>query len=164
MPERYQVPKHEASARVLLADGSRRRVTLFLSERAEGHTGPERPSDLLNGDDRFVPVSFRDAGFALLRRTSVLVMTVDVEDELTGAAGTEDVFGSGPDPEGLERHDVALILSDGSELEGTMTFLMPPGERRLQDYLNRAPTFVRLRAGDRIRIVNTDRIVRVESR
>lgn len=164
MPERYQVPKHEASARVRLADGSRHEITVYLSERAEGHAGPERPSDLLNGDDRFVPVSFADAGFALLRRTSVVVMTVAVDDEMVGAGGTEDVFGSGPDPEGLERHDVVLALYDGSELEGTMTFLMPPGERRLQDFLNRSPPFVRLRDDDRIRIVNTDRIVRVQPR
>lgn len=164
MPERYQVPKHEASAEIRLADGSRRRVTVYLSERAQSHAGAERPSDLLNGDDRFIPVNFPDTGFALLRRTSVVTMTVDVEDELVGAGGTEDVFGPGPDPEGLERHDVVVILDDGSELEGTMTFLMPPGERRLQDFLNRAPTFVRLRENDRIEIVNSDRIVGVQPR
>lgn len=164
MSERYQVPKHEAPARVLLADGSRRRITVYLGEQAEDHAGPERPSDLLNGSERFFPVSFPDAGFALLRRTSVLVMTVDVEHELVGATEAEDVFGPGPDPEGLERHDVVLFLDEGSEAEGTMTFVMPPGERRLQDYLNRASAFVRLRDGDRVRIVNTDRVVRVEPR
>lgn len=164
MPERYQVPKHEAEVEVRLSDGSRGRITVYLSERAQGHAGPERPSDLLNGDDPFLPARFPDAGFALLRRTSVVVMTVDVEDEVTGASGAESLFGSGPDPDGVERHAIALILDDGSELEGTMTYLMPPGERRLQDYLNRAPRFVRLRNDDRVDIVNSDRIVRVEPR
>lgn len=164
MPERYQVPKHEATARVILSDGSRRQITVFLSERAEHHSGPERPSDLLNGDDSFVPVSFPESGFALLRTTSVMVMTVDVEDELVGTAEAEDVIGSGPGPDGVERHDVRIGLDDGSEVRGAITYLMPPGERRLQDYLNQAPTFVRLREGDRVKIVNTDRVVRVQPR
>lgn len=164
MPERYQVPKHEASARVLLSDGSRRRITVYLSEQAERHAGPERPSDLLNGDNPFVPVSFPDFGFALLRRTSVVVMTVAVEDELVGGTEAEDLVGADSDRDGVEWHDVVLILDDGSDLQGTIAYLMPPGERRLQDYLNQAPTFVRLREDDRVQIVNTDRIVRVQPR
>lgn len=162
MPERYHVPKHEISARVLLPDGSRRELTLYLSERAERHAGPERPSDLLNGDEPFVPVRFADADFALLRRSSIVALTVDVEDEMVDAADADELYSPESAPEGAERREVRVVLEDGSDVTGTMTYVMPPGERRLQDYLNRAPPFVRVRDGQEVELVNAERIIRVE--
>lgn len=159
MSEKFQVPKHEVSARALLPGGEHEELKLYVSERAERHSGRERPSDLLNRDDRFVPVRLSDSGFVLLRRTAVLVMVVSLEDELV--AGVVE-GGEGPDAEGAERHEVRLVLDEGTEVEGSVTYVMPPGEQRLQDYLNQAPGFVRVRDGDRIQLVNTGRIVRVE--
>lgn len=168
MPEEYQVPKREMEAGVVLAGGREATVHLFLSERAEHHSGPERPSDLLNGDDPFVPVRFADSGFALLRRSSVLVMTVEAEAERAGGGADPEAglpgAGGGPVPDSAERRDVRIVLDGGIEAEGTLTYVMPPGERRLQDYLNQAPAFVSLLAGNRAKLVNTGRIVRVEPR
>lgn len=164
MPDAYEVPKHQVPARIVLPGSEPRDARLFLSERAERHTGPERPGDLLNGDQPFFPVSFDDTGFALLRRTSVLVVTVRAEDELVAGAtdGQGIVEEEEEDADGAERHDLRLVLDRGPALEGTMTYLMPPGERRIQDYLNQADDFVRLRRGDRIHLVNTARIVLAE--
>lgn len=162
MSERFQVPKHEISARVLLPGGSRRELTLYLGERAARHSGPERPSDLLNGDERFVPVRFPERGFALLRRRSIVAVRVDAEDELAGTADDEELFGPDAAPEGVERREVRIVLEDGTEVTGTIAYAMPPGERRLQDYLNRGRPFVRVREGDHVDLVNSERVVRVE--
>lgn len=163
MPDAYEVPKHEVPARVVLPGSEPRDARLFLSERAERHTGRERPGDLLNGGQPFFPVSFADTGFALLRRSSVLVVTVRAEDELVaGATDGQGIVEDGADADGAERQELRLVLERGPTLEGTITYLMPPGERRLQDYLNQADDFVRLRRGDRIHLVNTARIALVE--
>lgn len=163
MSEEYQVPKSEVPARALLPDGSRKDVHLYLSERAERHSGPERPSDLLNGDELFVPVRFADTGFALLQRTSVLVVAVRAGDELRPGAGEgAGLVETGDPPEGAERREVRVVLDQGTEVEGTITYVMPPGERRLQDFLNQTDDFVRVRDDDRIKLVNTRRIVRIE--
>lgn len=164
MPGRYQVPKNEVSARVVLADGTTWEAQLYVSDRAEHHAGRERPSDLLNGDEPFFPVDLSGIGFALLRRSSVLVTTVRAKDELTGGAtdGAELLEEGEPVPEGAKRVDVRLVLDEGTSVDGTLVFLMPPGERRLQDFLNQASRFIPVREGDRVHLVNTERVVRAE--
>lgn len=165
MPERYQVPKNEASGRAVLADGTTADLKLYLSDRAEHHAGRERPSDLLNGEEPFVPVDLSGTGFVLLHRAAVLLLTVrladeQVEDLADGAELLQEEDASLPD--GAERVDVRVALEEGTTVDGTMTYLMPPGERRLQDFLNQSPRFVPLRQDDRIHLVNTERVVRVD--
>lgn len=163
MPERYQVPKYEVPARVVLADGTEAELSLYVSERAEHHAGRERPSDLLNGDEAFFPARLSDEGFVLVRRTSVLVMTVRLEDELVpGASDGADLLRDEPEVEGVERHDVRVVMDQGTVVEGTVTYLMPPGERRLQDFLNQASRFMTVKDGGRLQLVNASRIARVE--
>lgn len=163
MSERYQVPKNEVPAHVVLADGTEGELHLYVSERAERHTGRERPSDILNDEAPFFPVRFSDTGFALVRRSSVLVMTVRLEDELV-AGGSEGagLLQTGPAVEDAERHEIRLVLEEGTVVEGSVTYVMPPGERRLQDFLNQTPRFVTVRTDGSARLVNSDRIVRVE--
>lgn len=156
MTEGYRVPKHRVPAEVVLAGQPPREIELFLAERAERHTGRQRPSDLLASDEPFFPVRAGASGHELLRRSAVLVLSVRARDELDPAPPESE----GPAEEGAERREVFLQMEDGTEVRGSITYLGPSGSRRLQDYLNRAEPFVRVRDGDLIRLVNTARIAR----
>lgn len=161
MTEQYQVPKNRLPARVHLADGDVRSVTLFVGDRAEQRQGVERPGDLLNEKAPFFPVEDDEEGFLLLRRAAVSVVTVDLEAEIgPDPTDPEDLALVDPDMEGVVQEDVRLVLDDGTEVRGTMALVLPPGERRLQDFLNQADRFVRVREEEQLHLVNTDRIAR----
>lgn len=160
MTEPYEVPKHEINAELILPGVEPRRIRLFLAERAERHSGRERPSDLLTvSEASFFAIREPEGDVALVRRDAVVVLSVPASAE----AGPERVL----QPAGGEADassDVALVetvrvqMEDGREVEGTIREMMPTGERRILDYLNRADPFVPLRDGDTIRFVNRARI------
>lgn len=158
MTEGYEVPKREVEAEIVLVGETPRPIRLFLAERARHHSGPERPSDLLNAaDEPFLPVREPEAGLVLVHRAAVLVLTVPATVE----EGPEpEPEGSGPG--GTVDGEIHVRLEGGAELSGVVREPMPEGERRVQDYLNRAGPFVPLRDGASIRFVNRSRIVRVK--
>ncbi|NIL99656.1 MAG: hypothetical protein GTN89_01535, partial [Acidobacteria bacterium] len=55
---------------------------------------------------------------------------------------------------------VACRLADGSVIEGTVSFAMPPGRERLIDYLNSRPDgFIPIRTGRMLSLVHLWQIV-----
>mgnify|MGYP006292563043 CR=1 FL=1 len=162
MTEEYRVPKHRIPATVRMADGAERSVELFAGDHAERHTGPERPSDLLGRDASFFPVEDDEEGFLLLHKPAVSLLTVALEAEVRPEpVDAEDRALVDPEMEGAVRTRVRMVLDDGTEIRGLTAQVLPPGGRRLQDFLNAADGFVRVRDGDRVHVVNTDRIARV---
>ena len=88
--EDLRVPKRRVSAEVLLPGGAARRITLFLAEAAPAHTGPERPTDLLNGGDDFVPAFDEEArAMTFLNRAGLAVVRAVVALGGVGAVGGE---------------------------------------------------------------------------
>ncbi len=162
MTEEYRVPKHRVPATVRMANGAVRSVELFAGDHAERHDGAERPSDLLGTDAPFLPVEDEEEGFLLIHKPSVSLVTVALEAEVGAEpVDAEDRALVDPEMEGVQRKEVRLALDDGTEVRGLMALVLPPGERRLQDFLNAADRFVRLRDGDRVRLANLERIARV---
>lgn len=162
MSQEYRVPKHRIPATVRMADGEVRSVELFAGEHAERHAGAERPSDLLGADAPFLPVEDEEEGFLLLHKPAISMVTVELESEVGAEpVDAEDRALVDPEMEGAQRTDVRMVLDDGTEVRGLMALVLPPGERRLQDFLNAADRFVRIRDGDRVHLANTDRIARV---
>ena len=53
--EDLRVPKRAVAVEVVLPGGVARQVSVYLSEGAASHPGPERLSDLLNGSAPFIP-------------------------------------------------------------------------------------------------------------
>ncbi|MGB8931612.1 MAG: hypothetical protein WCC48_10240 [Anaeromyxobacteraceae bacterium] len=147
-----RVPKRRIPVEIILPGGAARRMTLYLSEVASDHTGPERPSDLLNGGDDFVP-AFDEAGKAMtfLNRSTISAVRLDpaldadVDEEVT--LPTE--------------HEVEVLLQDGTTLRGLVTFLRPTQRSRLVDFLNEAPPFFRLIDASTLVLVNKRHVVRV---
>jgi hypothetical protein len=147
-----RVPKTRVAAEVLLPGGGVRRIALFLAEAASRHTGPERPSDLLNGGDDFVPAFDEDAqSMSFLNRAAL--PAIRLERELEG----EDA-----DPLALRtEHDVEVLLADGTTLRGLVAYLRPPEHARLVDFLNEPEPFFRLVEERAITLVNKRHVARV---
>src|SRR5262249_24103337 len=132
LAEQYRVPKREVTAEVTLFGQAPSTLTIFLNERAETHDGFERPSDLFNGSGAFIPASEKKAGLVLLRRGAVTTVTVPAEAEFGhGGDRVEDLA-----VDQATVLQVEAVLEDGSKVRGSLTYLMPEGKRRLQDYLN----------------------------
>jgi hypothetical protein len=147
-----RVPKRRIPVEMLLPGGASRQTTLFLSEVAADHTGPERPSDLLNGGDDFVP-AFDETGKAMtfLNRSAISAVRLD---PALDADLDEDVTLP-------TEHEVEVLLQDGTPLRGLVSFLRPAERSRLVDFLNEAPPFFRLIDGAVLVLVNKRHVVRV---
>jgi hypothetical protein len=157
LAEQYRVPKREVIAEVVLFGQPAVSLTIFLNERAETHDGYERPSDLFNGSGAFIPASEKKGGLVLLRRGAVTTVSVPAESEFGGGgARAEDLAAD----QATTLH-VEAVLEDGSKLRGTLTYLMPEGQRRLQDFLNLHEEFLTLHDGDHARLINKNRIARI---
>jgi hypothetical protein len=147
-----RVPKTRVSAEVLLPGGGVRRIALFLAEAASRHSGPERPSDLLNGGDDFVPAFDEGAqAMSFLNRAAVpairLARALEDDDGEALALRTE--------------HDVEVLLADGTTLRGLVSYLRPSEHARLVDFLNEPDPFFRLADGTSITLVNKRHVARV---
>lgn len=160
MTEGYEVPKREVEAAVTLMGEDPRPVRLFLAERAQHHSGPQRPGDLLNdGTEDFFAVRGPDGSRALLNRSAVLVLSVPASEQRSPeeAADAEEAEGL----EAFTTRSVRVRMEDGSELTGKVSYVRPAGERRIRDFLNRGEAFIALRDGDTVRFVNRSRVARV---
>lgn len=156
MSEEYRVPKFRLPVGVTTVGGpAGEPLVLHLSERSERRVGRERPSDLLNGRQSFLPVSGPDDVSRLLARSALLVLSVPVEAE--GGAGEDDAV----ETDGCCTERVEVLLENGLRLSGTVSYVQPPGRRRLLDYLNGSEGFLALREGEKVHLVNKGRIVHV---
>jgi hypothetical protein len=150
--EDLRVPKRRVPVEVVLPGGAARRVSLFLAEASPDHEGPERPSDLLNGRDGFIPALDEESGaMTFLQRASIALARVPSEFE--------------PDPGGgftiPTEHEVEITLADGNRLAGLMSYLLPPERSRLVDFLNGASPFFRLIERDGVTLVGRAHVARV---
>lgn len=150
--EDLRVPKRRTPVEVLLPGGASRAMALFLSEVAADHTGQERPSDLLNGGDDFIP-AFDEGGKAMtfLNRSAIAALRLDPSLD-------KDVDEDVSIP---TEHEVEILLQDGTSLRGLASYLRPTERSRLVDFLNEAPPFFRLLDGAALLLVNKRHVVRV---
>ena len=159
MTDPYRVPKREISAEVVLRGQPPLEVKLFLSQAAQSHDGFERLSDLLNGDKPFIPASDEEGKLTFLHRDALEMVTVKAEHEFGGDVLMAAALSS--DQATVRR--VEITLSDGTTLKGNISYLMPEGRKRLQDYLNEGDPFIPLREGDRLRFVNKSGILKLST-
>jgi hypothetical protein len=150
--EDLRVPKRRVPAEAILAGGAVRRLTLFLAEAASHHTGPERPSDLLNGGGDFVPAFDEDAGaMTFLNRAGVAAV------RLPGREAVDDA----EDLTLPTEHAVEVVLHSGTTLRGLVSYLRPTERSRLVDFLNEPEPFFHLLEERSSALVNKHHVVRV---
>ena len=157
MVDRFCVPKQQVPAEVSLRGHPPARLSLFLNERAETHEGRERPSDILNGARGFLPAADERGKVILINGEAVMVVSVAAEFEFDAAAPrAEDLA-----PDQTSKASVEVTLQDGTCVRGTISYLMPEAQSRLQDFLNTEGRFVTLREGGVAHLINKHSISRV---
>jgi hypothetical protein len=155
-----KVPKRQVRVEVALAGMSPMQVHLFQGEHMLSPGGFERPSELLNRRQVFLPAVGLDGTTQVLRREAVLRMSVARSAELA----EEEPADEGPDTPEIVRLDLDVEFDTGDAVRGRLVYAQPESRRRLVDYLNDCPQFFALRDEDRVHIVNKLRIARVSLR
>lgn len=165
MTDEYRIPTHRIRTELLLAGHETVPADLYLGEQSERDLGPERPVDILNGKKSFFPVQLPGDGTALVRRTSVLMASLSAEEALENDPRADELLSEARSEETNAREvDVEVLLEDGSRVTGTVAYVLPRGERRLQDFLNNSDTFFRVWDGELLHLVNGDRSVTITAR
>jgi hypothetical protein len=151
--ESYQVPRDRA--RVLLAVPPRppERRTLFLSQAAATHDGPETVSDLLSRASRFLPAAREDGPVDLIRTGAIRWILVERPEEAEWRHIDVCV--------GTPAARVRCEFDDDEHLEGTVHAQTPPGRQRVLDLFNRQQGFLHLENGVGLYLVNPDHIRRI---
>ena len=156
MTEVYRLPRVRIDAEIHLSGRQMRRVNLFLGDRAETRPGPERPSDLLNSSADFIPALERDV-VVLINLEQVLRVTVDAELEI----GADELTMLDASIAQATRQRVHLTLDDGTTARGDLSYVLPEGQRRIQDYLNSKNRFFPLFDGGLVHLIRKSRVVLV---
>jgi hypothetical protein len=150
--EDLRVPKRRTALEIQLLGGAVHRVAVFLSDHAPGHAGPERVLDLLNGPDDFVPAhELETDALTYLNRSAVLLARLPSSTD-EAEAGLES---------GASDHEVEITLTDGTKMQGRLTYAMPWARSRLSDFLNVAPLFFRLLEREQIVFINKAHVARL---
>lgn len=150
--EELRIPKRRVSVDVMLPDGKVRRVNVFLAEQATNHEGSERVSDLLNGEGEFLPAfDLETKTMTMMNRSAVLVARCPSEDEA-------DLSAEFTIP---TEHDVQVTMVNGDQLEGLITYVRPPENARLPDFLNDRSPFFALQEKEQVALVNKRHVARI---
>jgi len=145
-----RVPKRRAEIDVTFADGSVRKVAVFLSEQASLHGGKERVLDLLESPSGFLPGIDREGDkIALVAKDSVAVVRTDEppwdRDEINLPV----------------EHEVEVLLRGGEKLRGLLSYVLPPESSRPIDYLNGSSRFFTLIEEGRVALVHKTHVLEV---
>ena len=155
MSEEYRIPRRQIMAQVTLVSEPPRDLLLFVGLHAASHDGFERPSDVLNGRDSYVPARDAQNTMRLLNLDSILVVTVAAKDE--SVLGSVEFQASE-----ASCMDVVVALEGGLRLRGYVRYVLPHGQQRLQNYLRLPERFLSLYDGPRVHLINRRRVIWVE--
>lgn len=121
--QRYQIPKALRQVTLWVHPEGRIVGSLFLSLHTRHSLGAEDPATVLNEATPFLVLQ-RTAPEGLRFYNKKAIIRVEYEEE--------DVL----QHEGMTTLDCHMTLMDGSYLEGTIRYMLPPEHARLYDYLN----------------------------
>ena len=148
----FRVEKRRAEAEIILATGATLRGAFFLAGSSAKHVGPERIGDLLNGEQGFFPFDTgrADPDMLLVNRAHVvLVRLLDRVDEPQHDPGYALATA----------RNVAMLLTNGTSLTGTVRVYRPQGLDRLSDYARVSEPFRYVENPEGTYIVNSAHIV-----
>src|SRR5688500_7707336 len=146
----FRFEKIRVPAELSLADGSTVAGTFFVAGSAFDHDGPERVFDLLNGRHGFFPFQRQDGTTAQYNRGQVVAVTL--------GPGVHEAEAD-PGYRVARHRRVAVRLSSGEVLSGTVPIYRPPGHDRLSDYAQIHEHFRYLVTPQRTLLVNATHIV-----
>ena len=135
----FRVEKGRAEATLMLSNGTSVHGCFFVAGSSATHAGPERIRDVLNGETGFFPFEVGGRGAAqtvLFNREHVVVVTLPTDEEPHLDPGYDVAT----------KRSVAVLLSNGSRMTGSVRVYRPEGRDRLSDYARAPETFRYLEA------------------
>ena len=148
----FRIEKRRADAELTLATGKTVHGSFFLAGSSAKHVGPERIGDLLNAEAGFFPFEIgpNEADTLLVNRAHVIsVRLLDRADEPQHDPGYAVATA----------RRVAMLLTNGTILTGTVRVYRPQGRDRLSDYARSPEIFRYLESTEGTYIVNSAHIV-----
>lgn len=148
----FRFEKLRVSAELALSSGARVPGRFFVAGTTSDRQGPERVGDLLNAEAGFFPFERSDGTTALYNRAHVLFASLGPE---TREAEADPGFAV------AKKVRVALTLTSGETLTGSVPVYRPQGHDRLSDYAQAGAPFRYIITSDGERIVNAAHIVEI---
>lgn len=149
--EQFRVPKVKVDVDLTLEDGLRVRGAVHLLPLAGVHAGRERVIDLLTAPDpHFLPVAITDR-VQLVHKTRVILVSLGSPEDAGLLAGNEEEETA---ETVMVEVELAGLPSEMRRVTGLIYLRMPPGQRRVIDYLNQPDSFFPLQTGGGLVLVN----------
>jgi hypothetical protein len=145
----FKVQKQQVAASLILSTGAMRHGCFFVVTSLT-HGGPERVGDLLNGASGFFPFQHDDGRTGQYNRDHLVMVMLPA-----GIAEEE----SEPGFAVSLRRDVSLLLSTGTNIDGTVLVSGAVGHERLSDYARASKQFWYVLTSRGTVIVNSEHIV-----
>src|SRR5687767_14836696 len=146
---RFRVEKGRSHATITLSNGDMVVGFFFVAGASpRAAAGPERVGELLNAEPGFFPFEVQDGGSArtvLLNRAQVVTVALDENEARTD---------SGYDV--ATRRIIAVRLSNGRRVVGSVRVYRPEGRDRLSDWARHADRFRYIEHDHVTLIVNMD--------
>jgi hypothetical protein len=152
-----RIEKIRVPATVTLSDGRTMQGCVFVCGFTATHSGPESVKDLMNDGPGFFPLEVEGPNgpeIHLLNRGHVLFVTLASDEEVRQAPGAEVAT----------RHRVAIVLDDGTRLDGLVPVARPRGRDRLSDHTRWGEAFWYLEVPPTAVIVNASRVIELVER
>jgi hypothetical protein len=147
----FRVDKQRTEAIVTLTNGASVAGHFFTAPGTAAHTGPERVADLLNSEPGLFPFEIADATgpqTVLYNRSHVVAVAIG-GDEARRDPGYEFA---------TARH-VAVRLSNGERIVGSVRVYRPEDHSRLSDWARHGERFRYIETPDVTYIVNLEHIL-----
>lgn len=157
MTDELRVPKIEVPVRMAMMDGEMWEGALSLAPLSARHQGAEQVMDLLQHKDPYLPVHVTGAGWRLLHKKRIVLVSMERSRglaELDPANLLEKAGRTAP---------VRIRLVSGETLAGECPILPESGhDVRLLDWINEQVNFFPLLEGDTLSYVNHAAVAWIE--
>jgi hypothetical protein len=149
----FRFEKQRTAAVVMLVGGETVRGCFFTAGGTSRHEGAERVGDLLNAETGFFPFEIgEDGGGPTVQYNRSHVISVQVFDDEARREADYAV---------AKRRSVAVVLSNGLRIDGTVRVYRPEGRDRLSDWARQPEAFRYVESDAATFIVNAAHIVAI---
>lgn len=150
--DEYRIEKSLFLVTVVFLDGTIQEGSVYLSLHAARHEGRETVSDVLNQKDDFIPINFNEDHARLINKAHIIMMSFPLcKDDMANLMPTYVA-------------DVEIALDNGTRKEGSFVFQLPRHLARVINFLNHVDSFVELRIGKEICLINKAHIFSIREK